>query len=152
GLINDILSISKIELGGTTLNVAHFSPRALLDGVRELFRARAERRGLSLSFDVAFDLPTLVRGDEGKLRQVLINLVGNAVKFTESGGVTVRANWYDGRAAFAIEDTGPGISGEALERVFQPFVQDEAGFRAAEGAGLGLTISRAFVELLGGRL
>ena len=152
GLINDVLSISKIESGEATLNAVDFSPRVLLDGVKQLFRARAERRGLRLAFEVAPELPALVRGDEGKLRQVLINLVGNAVKFTQTGGVTVGVNWREGRAAFAIEDTGPGISPDALERVFQPFVQAEAGPDAAEGAGLGLAISRAFVELLGGKL
>jgi len=154
GLINDVLSISKIESGEANLNLGDFSPRALLDGVRGLFRERAENRGLGLAFEVAPALPALVRSDEGKLRQILINLVGNAVKFTKAGGVTVRVDWRDGRAAFAIEDTGPGIAADALERVFMPFVQAEGGpgAGAAEGVGLGLAISRAFVELLGGTL
>ncbi len=151
-LINDVLSISKIEAGESTLNPVDFSIRALLDGVRDMFRARARRRGLALVLDVRGDLPERVRGDEGKLRQVLINLVGNAVKFTEVGGVALRASWTDGRAAFEIEDTGPGIAPDAIERVFQPFVQDDAGTRASEGAGLGLAISRHFVGLLGGAL
>jgi PAS domain S-box-containing protein len=151
-LINDVLSISKIEAGETTLHPVDFAPRVLLDGVRDLFRARAQRRGLGLVFEIAAELPARVRGDEGKLRQVLINLVGNAVKFTTSGGVAVRAGWRDGRAAFEIEDTGPGIAAEALEHVFQPFAQAEAGLRADEGAGLGLAISSGFVELLGGAL
>src|SRR5262249_25134224 len=147
-LINDVLSISKIESGEANLNIVDFSPRALLEGVRNLFRERAERRGLALAFEVSPALPALVRSDEGKLRQVLINLVGNAVKFTRSGGVTVRVDWREGRAAFAIEDTGPGIAADALERVFMPFVQAEGVPGAAEGVGLGLAISRAFVELL----
>jgi two-component system sensor histidine kinase/response regulator len=152
GLINDVLSLSKIEAGESTLNPVDFALRRVLEGVSDLFRARAERRGLSLAFEVAPDLPPSVRGDEGKLRQVLINLVGNAVKFTERGGVTVRVRARDGRAGFEIADTGPGIAPEALERVFEPFVQAQAGAGAGEGVGLGLAISRHFVRLLGGEL
>jgi two-component system sensor histidine kinase/response regulator len=150
GLINNVLSISKIEAGQTTLHPVDFSLRRLLSSLRELFGVRAEGRGLELRFELAEDLPDSLRGDEGKLRQVLINLIGNAVKFTDAGRVMVRAAWSDGRGRFSVEDTGPGIAGDDLERVLQPFVQ--GGARASEGSGLGLAISRDFVRLLGGEL
>jgi PAS domain S-box-containing protein len=152
GLINNVLSISKIEAGEASVNACDFSLRSLLESVRELFHARAESRGLTLAFDLDGELPERVHADEGKLRQVLINLVGNAVKFTDAGSVTVRVGWRDGRGRFEIDDTGPGIAPEDAERIMQPFVQAQAGTRAREGAGLGLAISRQFVRLLGGEL
>jgi two-component system sensor histidine kinase/response regulator len=152
GLINDVLSVAKIEAGETELHPVDFELPRLLTGIREMFHLRAQARGLSLVFDHGSELPARVHGDEGKLRQVLINLLGNAVKFTEHGGVALRARYSEGRAAFEIEDTGPGIAADDLARLFEPFVQAASGKRAAEGTGLGLSISRDFVRMMGGEL
>jgi len=157
GLINDVLSIAKIEAGETELHPVDFELTRLLGSLREMFHLRAQARGLGMVLDhdigpSAFGASAMVRGDEGKLRQVLINLIGNAVKFTEVGGVALRARLADGRVTFEVEDTGCGISDEELPRVFEPFAQASGGRRSAEGTGLGLSISRDFVRMLGGEL
>jgi signal transduction histidine kinase len=151
-LINDVLSISKIEAGQATLNERTFDLARLLQGLEEMFRVRAEAQGLHLIFDLAPTLPRHASGDDGKLRQILINLLGNAFKFTDSGGVALRAGWEEGIARFEVEDTGHGIAPDELGRIFEPFVQTEAGVRSGEGTGLGLTITHNFVELMGGRI
>ncbi len=152
GLINDVLSISKIEAGKLTLSVQPFDLRLLLQGIEEMIQVRAEDKGLSLVTDIDPDLPKYVAGDEGKLRQVLINLLGNAVKFTSVGGVSLRARWRDGRAHFEVEDTGFGIASDEIGKLFQPFQQTASGEQASEGTGLGLAISSSFVQLMGGRI
>jgi two-component system sensor histidine kinase/response regulator len=166
-LINDILEMSKIEAGRTTLVEQSFDLGRLLDDLEDMFGLRASNKGLQLIFDRALDVPRYVQTDEGKLRQVLINLLGNAVKFTADGGVTLRVATKDeGRRTkeqpssvvrpssfvFEVEDTGPGMSPEDLEKVFDPFVQTESGQASQEGTGLGLPISREFVRLMGGEL
>jgi len=148
-LINDVLSLSKIEAGHVTLDVAPFDPGALLRSVVELLRARAEGKGLRLSCESA-DLPAAVLGDEGKVKQIVLNLVGNAVKFTVHGTVTLRASWSAGRATLEVEDTGPGIASGEMEKLFQPFVQTETGRRSLEGTGLGLALSRQLARLMKG--
>jgi signal transduction histidine kinase/ligand-binding sensor domain-containing protein/ActR/RegA family two-component response regulator len=153
GLINDVLSISKIEAGRLALDEKPFDLARLLDAVAAMTRVRSEAKGLELAVEAAPGLPRAVRGDEGKLRQVLLNLLGNAVKFTSTGRVTLRARWEDtqgGRASFEVEDTGPGISAAELGALFEPFAQTEAGREAKEGTGLGLVISRQIVRLMGG--
>ena len=156
GLINDVLSISKIEAGKLVLTEQVFDPRKMLRSVEEMLRMRADAKNLTLLFEVEPDIPKLVKGDENKLRQVLINLLGNAVKFTESGGVVLRCGWSrehdDGRARFEVEDTGFGIAEEEIGNLFEAFVQTESGRRAKEGTGLGLVISRQIVELMGGEI
>ncbi|HEU5102132.1 MAG TPA: GAF domain-containing protein [Roseiflexaceae bacterium] len=172
GLINDVLEMSKIEAGRITLNEATFDLRRLLQSVEEMFRLRAEAKRLQLAFELAEEVPQFVRGDEGKLRQVLINLLGNAIKFTYAGGVTLRAAWRDQRPrtndqrpkrradssfvlrhsslAVEVEDTGEGIAADQLPSLFEPFRQTASGIKAQEGTGLGLSISRQFVRLMGG--
>jgi signal transduction histidine kinase/ligand-binding sensor domain-containing protein/DNA-binding response OmpR family regulator len=150
GLIDDVLSISKIEAGTSTLSPRPLDLADLLAAVRGIVRPRADAKGLALVFDVEPALPRFVVADEGKLRQVLINLLGNAVKFTAKGSVTLRASWRDGRAFFEVADTGPGIAEEELQRLFKPFSQTDAGRSAKEGTGLGLAISRRIVQLMGG--
>ena len=157
GLINDVLSLSKIEAGKLSLLARPFDLRRLLHEVEQMIRVRAESKGIDLLFDVEGSLPAAVQGDEGKLRQVLLNLLGNAVKFTERGRVVLRARWDAedgdaGRARFEVEDTGPGISGEELRELFEPFAQAESGRQAREGTGLGLAISRQIVRLMGGEI
>ena len=154
-LINDILEMSKIEAGRVTLNPQNFDLPYFLQGLREIFVSRAEQKKLQFFLDISDDLPRYIRCDQGKLRQVLINLLGNAVKFTEQGRITLRvaagsAPESRDRLAFAVEDTGIGIGPEHLKTIFEPFAQ--AGFKTDEnsGAGLGLAISRRFVHLMDG--
>ncbi len=160
GLINDVLELSKIEAGRATLNEQSFDLHHLLHGLEEMFRLRAEDEGLTLIFDRAPDVPQYVRADEGKLRQVLMNLLGNAVKFTQEGSVALRVRYLasqmagrpTGRLHLDVEDTGPGIAPEEMAAVFDPFVQTASGQRSQEGTGLGLPISQQFARLMGGDL
>ena len=150
GLINDVLSVAKIESGKITLSESNFELDLLIRNVREMFAARAVDKGIELVFEIDPSCTRHVVGDEGKFRQVLINLIGNAIKFTDEGRVTVRLGWMDGLASVEVEDTGHGIASEELDRLFEPFVQTESGRRSTEGTGLGLTISRDIVRLMGG--
>jgi signal transduction histidine kinase/ligand-binding sensor domain-containing protein/CheY-like chemotaxis protein len=152
-LINDVLSLSKIEAGRVRLEERAFALLPLVQGTLELLRVRADVKGLRLREEVAPEgLPALVLGDEGRVRQILLNLLSNAVKFTEKGEVTLRAAWSDGRATFEVEDTGPGIAAHELGQLFAPFAQAEAGRQAREGTGLGLALSRDLARLMGGDL
>ncbi|HEY0157068.1 MAG TPA: ATP-binding protein [Thermoanaerobaculia bacterium] len=150
GLINDVLSISKIEAGKLSLEQKPFDLRELLRAVTAMIRVRAENVGLELVTEIDPDIPAAVSGDAGKLRQVLLNLLGNAVKFTERGRVTLRASWSDGRARFEVEDTGEGMTPEETATLFEAFVQTESGRSAKEGTGLGLVITREIVRLMEG--
>jgi signal transduction histidine kinase/CheY-like chemotaxis protein len=153
-LINDVLEVSKIEAGRMQLEVTTFDLGIMIRDVTDMMRQRAKEKGLSLLLDQASDFPRYIRGDEARLRQVLINLVGNAVKYTIEGGVTIRlgtkASTPD-HLLIEVEDTGPGITPEDQQRLFSPFVtlSDDA---ALGGTGLGLTISRHFMELMGGEI
>jgi PAS domain S-box-containing protein len=151
-LINDVLDMSKIEAGRMTLRPADFDLQHMLDGLEELFNLRAADKQLTLLFDLAPGLPRYVHADEGKLRQVIINLLGNAVKFTSSGGVALRAAYQPGRLQVEVEDSGPGLTAEDLALIFKPFVQATNGQKGLEGTGLGLSISYEFVRLMGGEL
>ena len=153
GLINDVISIAKIEAGKLTIARQPFAIRDLLGGLEEMIADRASAKGLSLRFDVAAGVPEHVVGDEGKLRQVLLNLLGNAVKFTNAGEIWLRVEWSEGgRAAFEVGDTGYGIAEEEMADLFSLFTQTESGRRAQEGTGLGLSISRSYVRLMGGEI
>jgi predicted ATPase/signal transduction histidine kinase/CheY-like chemotaxis protein len=168
-LINQVLDLSKIEAGRTTLNENNFDLYRLLDDVEDMFQLKADDKGLQLICDRAPDVPRYVRTDQVKLRQVLINLLNNALKFTQEGGVSVNVkledetqttNNIDAQAAsrrvqqttitFEIEDTGAGIAPEELDSLFEAFVQTKTGKESQEGTGLGLPISRKFVQLMGG--
>ena len=157
-IINDILDFSKIEAGRLELNLADFDLGLLLEDVLKLFAEAAERKGVPLRLEIAPEAPRLVRGDPGRLRQALTNLVGNALKFTEAGEVAVRlgvASEREGRllVRVEVEDTGTGIPAEALARLFQPFSQADASTtRRFGGTGLGLAISKSLVELMGGQI
>ena len=156
GLINEILEMSKIEAGKITLNLENFDLYSLLDSVRSMLHQRASAKGLPLEFDRDPNLPQFIHTDEKRLRQVLINLLGNAIKFTDRGKVTLRVAAIaatDPTLAtlhFAVEDTGSGIAAHELDQLFQPFVQTATGRKARQGTGLGLSISRRIVQLLGG--
>ena len=155
GLINDVLDMSKIEAGRISLNASSFDLHRLLDTTQEMLEFKADEKGLQLLFDRHPNTPQYIRTDERKLRQVFINLLNNAIKFTERGGITLRVkpNPADSNILlFEIEDTGAGISPEELNTLFEAFTQTETGIKSAEGTGLGLPISRQFVRLMGGDL
>ncbi|HND17798.1 MAG TPA: ATP-binding protein [Acidobacteriota bacterium] len=151
-LINDVLSISKIESGRVTLNQQNFNLQKMLQGLEEMFRPRAESKNLRFCFNLDPQLPHHVLGDESKLRQILINLLGNAFKFTDYGSVELIVNWKKDRVEFQVCDTGQGISDEDLPEIFKAFVQSETGRRMKEGTGLGLAICQTFVQLMGGEI
>jgi two-component system sensor histidine kinase/response regulator len=164
-LINDILEMSKIEAGGITLNPTDVDLYALLDTLEDMLRFKAQTKGVSLRFERHTAVPQYITLDENKLRQVLINLLGNAIKFTDVGHVTLRVQTLPPTTAhpstdvsalpslqFAVEDTGPGILPEEIELLFQPFVQAQAGQRAHQGTGLGLPISQKFIQMMGGEI
>lgn len=155
-LINDVLDMSKIESGYITLQEHVFDLYQLLDELGELFRLRALAKRLKLIFTRDPEVPRFVCADEGKLRQVLINLLGNAVKFTTVGGISLHV--YQATTAepqrfvFAVQDTGQGIASDDLEAIFESFMQAPNRRSAQEGTGLGLPISRRFAHLMGGDL
>ena len=152
GLINDILDLSKIEAGRMELRESVFDLREMIHNLSAMFRLRCEQRGLTWQVVFAPTGPLLLRGDESKLRQVLINLLGNAVKFTEVGEVTLRVLQPEPEGFhFEVSDTGKGISPQDRASLFEPFAQGEEG-RDKGGSGLGLAISRRQIELMGGRL
>lgn len=152
-LINDILSLSKIEAGRTTLNETNFDLYHLLATLEEMLQLKAQSQGLQLVFSIAPDLPQYIKTDESKLRQVLLNLLDNAIKFTPQGKVTLCANYRPPhKLSFAISDTGLGIAPAELRNLFEVFVQTETGKNSQEGTGLGLPIARQFVEMMGGTI
>lgn len=160
-LINDVLEMSKIEAGRIVLNEADVDLYAVICTLQQMFQFKAESKGLQLMVEHFSDLPQYIRTDESKLRQVLVNLLGNAVKFTQTGAIVLRIQCQPDTATlhFAVSDTGIGIALEERDRIFEPFVQTEAAqqfdpgatpLHAQDGTGLGLAISRRFVQLLGG--
>ena len=176
-LINQVLDLSKIEAGRSTLDLKECDLFLVLDDLEEMFALKAEQKRLLFRLERAAGVPQHIRADETKLRQILINLVSNAIKFTQRGSVTARviniplqegersgvletghlstSNTQEGnliRLAFEIEDTGPGIAPEELPLLFEAFTQTTAGRLAQEGSGLGLAISRQFARLMGGDL
>jgi hypothetical protein len=157
-ILNDILDFSKMEAGRLELADEAFEPARVVDGVVTLLAARAQEKGLALETRLAPDLPRALRGDPGRLRQVLLNLLGNAIKFTETGFVRVEVERRDdeGGAAqlhFAVSDSGIGIAEEARPLLFREFTQvDRSATRRFGGTGLGLAISRRIVEAMGGEI
>ncbi|MEC4983925.1 MAG: response regulator [Oscillatoria sp. PMC 1068.18] len=158
-LINDVLDLSKIEAGRVSLNFTNFDLYRLLDQIEEMFHIKAEAKNLTIEFRLAPDIPQYIRTDEAKLRGCLINLLGNAVKFTEVGQITLKVETKsistennDLELLFIVQDTGTGIAPREIRTLFDAFVQAEEGRQAAEGTGLGLSITKRFVELLGGKI
>jgi two-component system sensor histidine kinase/response regulator len=159
-LINDVLDMSKIEAGRTELNPVTFNLSRLLEDLAAMFRLRAEAKGLRFEMPVGGEAVTYVVADEGKIRQALINLLGNAIKFTARGVIKLHVTlehvtrdlgsgdrlWLSVR----VEDTGLGITAEEHEKLFEPFSQTKRGLFSQEGTGLGLAISRKYARLMGG--
>ncbi|MGD1943615.1 MAG: response regulator [Leptolyngbyaceae cyanobacterium] len=160
-LINDVLEMSKIEAGRMTVNTHATDLHQLLDSLEEMLRLRAQAKGLQLQFERAATVPRYIYTDEGKLRQVLINLLGNGIKFTQTGAVSLQVQVLPTEAIasdieasltleFVVADTGPGIPASEFENIFDAFIQSRSIDRSQKGTGLGLAISRQFVQLLGG--
>ncbi|MBE9040486.1 response regulator [Oscillatoriales cyanobacterium LEGE 11467] len=169
-LIGDVLDMSKIESGRTTLNPTNCDLYHLLDNLYEMLQLKAATKGLHLIFECGASVPQYARIDAGKLRQVLINLLGNAIKFTDTGRVTLRVRAMDDSIStpqsaspptsnsqqqmlrVEVEDTGAGIAPEEMDRLFVPFRQTKLGRNSGTGTGLGLTIAQHFVGLMGGQI
>lgn len=152
-LINDILDLSKVEAEKLELHIAEFALPEFLESIADLFYLRVEQKGLFFLYERLSPLPARVSGDEKRLRQVLINLLGNAVKFTEHGGVFLKVGLVGPQTIrFRVEDTGQGIDPAYLDAIFQPFRQVGDPARRSEGTGLGLAISQRLVQLMGGQL
>jgi PAS domain S-box-containing protein len=165
-LINDVLEMSKIDAGRMSLNLEDFDLHQFLEDLVPNLRRKAEEKGLQLQLQQAANLPQVVHSDRVKLRQILVNLLGNAIKFTQDGQIGLRV-WVNSGAnseanfeepppnivlVLEVEDTGIGIAADELERIFEPFVQAEASLEFQQGTGLGLTLSRRYAQLLGGKL
>ncbi|HEY9714516.1 MAG TPA: ATP-binding protein, partial [Chroococcales cyanobacterium] len=160
-IINDILDFSKIEAGKLDLEIVDFDLVNVVEGTAELVAEAARQKKLSLMTHVDPRLPTVLRGDPGRLRQILLNLLGNSIKFTDYGEVVVRANLESGdkheggrcRIKFSVSDTGIGMAPDAVRRLFKPFTQADGSItRKYGGTGLGLSIAKLLVELLGGQI
>ena len=152
GLINTVLDIAKIESGQFSLNLGEYAIESVVETVRAATESLAETKKLALKTDVAKKLPVGL-GDEQRLTQVLLNLVGNAIKFTDTGEVRITATAMNGHFTVAVTDTGPGIPAEELKRVFEQFHQiDNSNTKAKGGTGLGLAIAKQIVEMHGGRI
>ncbi|QDV71156.1 Sensory/regulatory protein RpfC [Rosistilla carotiformis] len=156
-LINDVLDLSKIESAGVQLEIRECSPFQIVNEVVTVLTGKANDQGIQLSSSAAGEIPETIQTDPTRLRQILINLVGNAVKFTESGGVRVSFVVIDGahgpQMRFDVIDTGIGMNDEQLQRIFSPFVQaDSSVTRRFGGTGLGLSISKKFAEAMGGAI
>ncbi|NPU83960.1 MAG: PAS domain S-box protein [Syntrophaceae bacterium] len=155
-LINDILEMSKIEAGRATFTPNTFDLQAFLRDIERMFRIRTDSKKLSFLLEEVGPVPRWAVTDEGKLRQILINLLGNAVKFTEEGGIALRIAARTGKEGtvnlrFEVEDTGPGMTEEETSLLFQAFEQTRAGVKSG-GTGLGLALSRGFVQVMGGTI
>jgi signal transduction histidine kinase len=152
GLINDVLDLSKIEAGQLTLDLADYSLKEVVHTVFTAVESLATGKKLALTTDVAPNLPR-GRGDERRLAQVLLNLVGNAIKFTDKGEVAIKATMADGSFTIAVRDTGPGIASTDQAKIFEEFQQaDNAATKRKGGTGLGLSIAKRIIGMHGGRI
>ncbi|WP_088889123.1 hybrid sensor histidine kinase/response regulator [Leptolyngbya ohadii] len=162
-LVSDVLEMSKIEAGRVILSETSFDLYLLLDTLEEMLQFRAESKGLQLTFSCSPNVPQYIRTDERKLRQVLLNLLGNAIKFTQAGSVMLRIRSEQAEVFppsflhsltlyFEVEDTGPGIAAHEINQLFEPFSQTEIGQKSQQGTGLGLAISQQLVRLMGGNI
>jgi light-regulated signal transduction histidine kinase (bacteriophytochrome)/CheY-like chemotaxis protein len=158
-LIDDVLEVSKIEAGKITLEEANFDLHQLLRGVQEMIQLKVKDKGLQMIFAIHPHLPQFIKSDERKIRQILLNLLGNAIKFTSKGYVMLKVSLAEADPVtlkatihFAIEDTGAGIAPEEINDLFEAFVQTASGRESQTGTGLGLVISQQFAHFLGGHI
>lgn len=153
GVINDILDYSKLEAGAVEMEARAFDPRALAQAAAAMIEGQCEVKGLALAVELDPQLPAALTGDEGRLRQVMLNFLANATKFTAAGGVTLAASWSNGRLRVAVRDTGIGIPPDKIDTLFERFSQaDNSTTRVYGGTGLGLSISRRLVEMMDGEI
>jgi CheY-like chemotaxis protein len=152
-VINDILDYSKLEAGAVQMEARAFDPRALALAAAAMVEGQCEVKGLTLAVVVDPDLPAALTGDEGRIRQVMLNFLANAAKFTATGQVTLEASWSGERLRVAVTDTGIGIAAWKIDTLFERFSQaDNSTTRVFGGTGLGLSISRRLVEMMGGEI
>lgn len=152
-ILNDILDISRIESGRMDTEETAVSPVEIIDQVSNMLRGKAEDKGLEFRREIQRDMPEFVLTDGGRLRQILLNLAGNSVKFTETGYVLIQAGLHEEGLFISVEDTGIGISPRAMKGLFQPFNQGDSSFtRRFGGSGLGLAISQRLAQMLGGKI
>jgi signal transduction histidine kinase len=163
-LINDVLELSKIEAGIIDLDKQNFDLYRLLDNIEEIFQIKLQQKNISLNFVVAPNVPQYIYTDRKKLRSCLSNLIGNAIKFTPQGSITLRVSFVDevgdeinitdssSHLLFQVEDNGCGVSSDELKKLFDAFTQADAGRKSLQGTGLGLTITRKFVRMMGGEV
>ncbi|MEK7991735.1 MAG: ATP-binding protein [Thiotrichaceae bacterium] len=151
-LINDILDLAKIEAGRIELLENPFDFADFITGIVDLFRMRVMQKDIGFEYEVLSSLPRIIKGDEKRLRQILINLLGNAVKFTEMGCVTLKISYEQGIAHFEVLDSGIGIADDEIDKIFLPFQQVGHENYKAQGTGLGLSITHELVEKMGGQL
>ncbi|MEI8202584.1 MAG: PAS domain S-box protein [Bacteroidota bacterium] len=154
-LINDILELSKVEAGRVVLNPTNVDLHSLFDDIQMIFKERAQSKHIQFMFEIDENLPQYVVVDESKLRQIFVNLIGNAIKFTDEGGIAVRAcvdkiDMFTDKLIVEIQDSGPGIEKSELNELFKHFVQTSAGIKKGSGTGLGLVLSRELAVLMGG--
>jgi len=155
GLINDILDLSKIEAGKIQLSLSNVNINEILSDIKVLFKERAESKRIRLSFLTSENIPDYIIIDEKRFRQIIINLIGNAIKFTEKGSVTIYShieykNIEDKYLVVEVKDTGVGIDENEIDNLFGQFVQTSAGIKQGSGTGLGLSLSKKFAKLMGG--
>ena len=151
-LINDVLDLSKIEARKMELYPREFHFDEFLQSIVEICKIKAEQKGISLIYETFSPLPKIVQADDKRLRQVVLNLLGNAIKFTETGAIAFKVGYQDQKIRFQVEDSGVGIAADQLDEIFKPFQQVGENSRKTEGTGLGLAISGQLVEMMGGKL
>lgn len=152
-ILNDVLDLSKIEAGKLDIESIPMSPSAVIDNVCQILKFKAEEKGIRLNYQIEDDVPILIMGDPTRLNQILINLVGNAIKFTEKGSVDVILSTEKGRLLYSVKDTGIGIQKEKVDTIFEAFEQAKDNIsRHYGGTGLGLSISKQLVELQDGKI
>ncbi|MDZ4371797.1 MAG: ATP-binding protein, partial [Phenylobacterium sp.] len=153
GVINDILDYSKLEAGAVQMETRAFDPRAMAQAAAAMIEGQCEVRGLTLAVSLDPDLPPALIGDDGRLRQVTLNFLSNAAKFTSEGQVALAVSWTGERLRVAVSDTGIGIAPEKIDALFERFSQaDNSTTRVYGGTGLGLSISRRLIEMMGGEI
>lgn len=151
-LINDVLDLSKIEARKMELYPREFHFDEFLQSIAEICKIKAEQKGISLIYQTLSPLPKVIRADDKRLRQIVLNLLGNAVKFTETGTIVFKVGYHEQKIRFQVEDSGVGIAFDHLDEIFKPFQQVGETSRKTEGTGLGLAISRQLIEKMGGTL